>query len=550
MAEHANLESLFSDIADELRKKGCAGDSIKFTPCELPTSDIESVCFGRGRYEDEGKFVAVSGIVTTNPLYSNDGITWTEASAPTGGNMSIYPYYICCRNGQFIAVGVDASLNSTGLSCVSLDGVSWNSLGNCGVPLSPICSGNGKLVMIGAYLDNDNGDWSQSTGTEDFFTVRNGEASAGIPRETNGSICYGKGKFVATRCGSENFPLEQFSLTDESEWELLDDEYKNWSDNFLYSNDGITWEKGSMPAGVLPGKTLVYGNGIFLNVGQSVKSYLVRNCLEESKLLYSFDGTNWDVVPQILLDISNLEYNPSDMEEALCDDIWFEKVCYCGGVFVALGARFNTGVDRYRKLAYSTDLIHWVSDSEHDLDWLTWDETGSTNKPLTLGDYKLFQSKDKFFITGPYKNTNYQTLQCHTCEMSFVADRFNKQIASMFGRIISNDTDIVPTGQYATDTNYSESYGVKIGYCPNGDIMVSMMKVGSNNGPLHFSVVREGDFDGTLEYTTSFKGQEGIYTCVVSGITKLSEMSVSMDEIEILNTGDTAIKCLITITAL
>lgn len=519
MAEHANLESLFSDIADELRKKRCRGDGIKFINVDdaMPHWDYFSeMCFGNNRYVG----------ISTNPnssqypiSYSNDGITWTHiytSDAPAGSWK-----HICYGNGRFVIIGTDESNNT--ISAISYDGENWIDGGECGVNLSSVCYGNGKFVMIEAYSE-DGISWTKTTGGEGFLQEA---VTEGTYWKTD--ICYANDRFVAIR--SEYVPIDDL----EWDWEV-EARYDSWESTFLYSDDGVTWKSGKLPVGAITTGRVLYANGTFISFAQQGPAMIDTSYGRTGIHIFltSADGENWEA-----LQYGELSSNTSQILISL------EDIYHTNEAFIIKGCKF---VDKdtldgfyYVKVAYSLDLKSWVEEPS-ELEGFEWDVSPYYDDLRDLDNFEFFTCGDKLFARYEY--------DLYICDAAFVADKFNEKIASMFGRIISNDTDIVPTGQYATDTNYSESYGVKIGYCPNGDIMVSMMKVSYDNGPLHFSVVREGTFDEILEYTTSFQGQEGIYTCVISGITKLSEMSVSMDETETLNTGETAIKCLITITAL
>lgn len=101
-------------------------------------------------------------------------------------------------------------------------------------------------------------------------------------------------------------------------------------------------------------------------------------------------------------------------------------------------------------------------------------------------------------------------------------------------RIINNDTSITPTGTYATSTYYNTSYGVKIGYMPSGDVLLSMKGGTSTSyeylnfvlGTVPSGVTLTWALDTASNYAT---GKPGIqYACVLSGITQKSNISLSM----------------------
>lgn len=130
-------------------------------------------------------------------------------------------------------------------------------------------------------------------------------------------------------------------------------------------------------------------------------------------------------------------------------------------------------------------------------------------------------------------------------DANFVESNIKKDV-SLFGktgtyeatggitRIINNDTSITPTGTYATSTYYDTTYGVKIGYMPNGDVLLSMKGGTSTSyeylnfvlGTVPSGVTLTWAFNISSNYAT---GKPGIqYACVLSGITQKSNISLSM----------------------
>ena len=97
---------------------------------------------------------------------------------------------------------------------------------------------------------------------------------------------------------------------------------------------------------------------------------------------------------------------------------------------------------------------------------------------------------------------------------------------------IVNDGAITPTGSYASATYYNLAYGVKLGYCTNGDILVSM-KGGTSTGyenidftlpspPAGVTLTKNG-----TTYDTSDPAGN-LFVCVISGLKTKHTMSITM----------------------
>lgn len=119
-------------------------------------------------------------------------------------------------------------------------------------------------------------------------------------------------------------------------------------------------------------------------------------------------------------------------------------------------------------------------------------------------------------------------------------------------KLISNDDSITPTGTYATSTYYNTTYGVKVGYCNNGDIILSM-QAGTSTAceTLYFSLgTVPGGVTITEAHTTSSSYNTGspglIYACIISGLNVSSSISIDMSS---RNTTYDYVRCDITITA-
>lgn len=100
---------------------------------------------------------------------------------------------------------------------------------------------------------------------------------------------------------------------------------------------------------------------------------------------------------------------------------------------------------------------------------------------------------------------------------------------------VTNGESITPTGTYATSTYYNTTFGVKIGYTADGDVLL-MMKGGTttNYEYLQFALDSSSMSGVTIERcdmsaNSNATGKpEVIYGCVLKGITKNCRISVTM----------------------
>lgn len=98
--------------------------------------------------------------------------------------------------------------------------------------------------------------------------------------------------------------------------------------------------------------------------------------------------------------------------------------------------------------------------------------------------------------------------------------------------LVQNGDSIAPTGTYATSTYYNTTYGVKIGYVANGDILLSMQGgTTTSYENLHFTLT-SAPTGVTLTASSSSwdtnnpAGQ--LYVCVLSGIAAQVEIDIEM----------------------
>ena len=97
--------------------------------------------------------------------------------------------------------------------------------------------------------------------------------------------------------------------------------------------------------------------------------------------------------------------------------------------------------------------------------------------------------------------------------------------------LIANDGSIVPTGTYATSRYYDTSYGVKVGYMSNGDVMISMKNgttTSYENIYFHAASLPTGV---TLDAPSTFDTGNVVgmtFVGIISGLTGLANIAIDM----------------------
>lgn len=118
---------------------------------------------------------------------------------------------------------------------------------------------------------------------------------------------------------------------------------------------------------------------------------------------------------------------------------------------------------------------------------------------------------------------------------------------------VTNGESITPTGTYATSTYYDTTFGVKIGYTADGEVLL-MMKGGTttNYEYLQF-VLGSSTMSGVtiercdMNVSSNATGKPAvIYGCVLKGITKNCTISVTMST---YNATYDWVQCTINVTA-
>jgi hypothetical protein len=104
-------------------------------------------------------------------------------------------------------------------------------------------------------------------------------------------------------------------------------------------------------------------------------------------------------------------------------------------------------------------------------------------------------------------------------------------VKTRLSRFVVNDTSIVPTGEY--NDHYDATYGVQVGYCPDGSILLSMMAAGNTSYEnLWFSLASapSGVTIQTNNNTYDTSGDVGnLFVCRISGVTGKVSIAIAMD---------------------
>ena len=100
-------------------------------------------------------------------------------------------------------------------------------------------------------------------------------------------------------------------------------------------------------------------------------------------------------------------------------------------------------------------------------------------------------------------------------------------------RLVRNDENIVPTGEYADSTYYNLDYGVAVGYCPDGSVLISM-KGGTltTYENLNFTLASAPDGVSIQTSSTSWDTSDpagNLYVCRLTGIAAPVDISIAMD---------------------
>ena len=228
---------------NETDKYAYSEDGISWIEATLPdTADLGAICYGGG------KFVIGSGGGSGRRfiLSSDDGINWTK-SVPSA-NLSAG--CIAYGNGRFVAGPANFKHGA-----YSDDGINWAIFDFPTPTIKAITYGNGKFVAIsanGILYSQDGVDWATS------LTSYDGQLMG---------VAYGNGTFVVTTLNRDRAYIE-----------------------ILYSKDGITWLSANVNISGCYASNVVYANNKFV-----ASTGLYDNSLYSSHaaILCSTDGVNW-----------------------------------------------------------------------------------------------------------------------------------------------------------------------------------------------------------------------------------------------------------------
>lgn len=107
--------------------------------------------------------------------------------------------------------------------------------------------------------------------------------------------------------------------------------------------------------------------------------------------------------------------------------------------------------------------------------------------------------------------------------------------SSYVQRLVTNDDAITPTGTYATSTYYDTTYGVQIGYCPDGSVLISM-KGGTSTSYENLNFNLYSAPDGVTIETSSNSWDTSdpagnLYVCRLKGITSRVNIAIAMSTV-------------------
>lgn len=272
-------ETYLKAIADAIREKAGSSDPIPANEFAARILALKSgnawtdsqyfndnknngstlIAYGNGVFVIFEKGTKDSDWLSSAAAYSTDGINWTQVTLPVTTNWQNLVY----GGGKFVAFGGDAGNNDPKCCIYSTDGIIWHivsSLPDPGyfnsVPLAwgSLCYGKGRFVAIAwgynaaqsVLCSTDGINWNKYT----------------LPKKANwGYVCYGNEKFVTASSASNDI---------------------------AYSTDGINWTLATIPSAASNANwnSLIFGNGVFV----------AYNFQRVHCILYSTDGINWNFI--------------------------------------------------------------------------------------------------------------------------------------------------------------------------------------------------------------------------------------------------------------
>lgn len=258
------------------------GDSSVRTLASVPNNAIRmSDTYGKSR------FFGLSAVGWQYPVYSNDGVNWTQGNWPSG--LASYSWQnVIHGGGKFVAT--TSSFPTTKIAS-SLDGNTWTESGTSPISAAFTCGayGNGVYVFAanqgGANMitSTDGVNWTSRSISGYSFTgfITFG---GGVFLANHGGQAYGNGKWI--RAGSGSSYLRS---TDGINWSTIS--FSAASNSYYSSTDGgLNWTTQAYPSGRVDrnggsynpsGWTgMIYGNGVWVGFSSAWSSS------------YSTDGGN------------------------------------------------------------------------------------------------------------------------------------------------------------------------------------------------------------------------------------------------------------------
>jgi hypothetical protein len=244
-----------------------------------------------------GNGIWVGGAGSTSIYKSTDQVTWTIAY-PGDGTITF---------GQAIFIGGKFYVTtSNGKVCTSTDGVSWTlSVGITGnVAITSICYGGGLFMVV----TQGGASWTSADGST-WTSISSAITSFNVNR-----LIYAFGLFIQVGIGTTASPY--------------------YGAIWCSSNSGVTWTRKGTNTGANRFKSICYGNGILVAVGD------IGSTTASQPLSTSTDGLNWTT-----LTVLN---SPSPAAQ-----VAFANVIFSKGLFIAVGAG--------SVIWSSTDGLNWTT---------------------------------------------------------------------------------------------------------------------------------------------------------------------------------------------
>jgi hypothetical protein len=215
----------------------------------------------------------VSCSATASGSSSSGTCTWSS-----GNNVGYDLYGVAYGNNEFVAVGIDGTIATSG------DGATWSRVNSAaGKTLWSVAYGNGAFVAVGdqvMFVSTDNGTtWQEFT--VDGYTLY--------------GVTYGNGMFVVVgEDSSDGLSGAVYKSTDGINWQGWTNTYALYSVTYgnglfvagsdgvmLSSSDGLNWYTNYAGSSSFSGQALAYGNNEFVAVDMDLDA------------ITSTDGVTW-----------------------------------------------------------------------------------------------------------------------------------------------------------------------------------------------------------------------------------------------------------------